>query len=161
MGSEMCIRDRSLNMLAQGTATKLPEKKVAALDVGLGLVPNAIIDQHFSERGRLGRLLSVLAERPQLLGIGVDEDTALIIERQVGIEVIGHGAVTIVDGRAMLSNNDTIDDRERLELLGVRLHVIPSGHRYVLNSLDLRKRHPPKRFLDAIRLLVDPSTVLG
>lgn len=151
----------SRNMLAQGMATRLPEKNVAALEAGMGLVPNAIIDQHFSERGRLGRLLSVLTERPELLGVGVDEDTALIIERQVGIEVIGRGAVTIVDGRTMLSNSDVIDDRERLEMLGVRLHVIPSGHRYVLNSADFRRRNPPERFVDAIRLLVEDAPFLS
>jgi cyanophycinase len=149
----------SRNMLAQGEATKLPEKDIADMDIGLGLLSNAIIDQHFSERGRLGRLLSVLAQRPELLGVGVDEDTALVIERGLGIEVIGQGAVTIVDGRAMVTNSGEIDTSERLELLGVQLHVIPSGHRYNLSSAELRKRHPPIQFIDAIKRLVEPGPI--
>ena len=151
----------SRNMLVQGEATMLPEKEVAELDIGLGFVARAIVDQHFSERGRLGRLLSALAQRPQMLGVGVDEDTALVIERGLGIEVIGRGAVTIGDGRHMLSNNDRIDERERLELLGVRLHVLPSGHRYSLNPKALQARAMPTALLEAVRLLVESGPIRG
>ena len=151
----------SRNMLVQGEATRLPEKEVAELDIGLGFVARAIVDQHFSERGRLGRLLSALAQRPQMLGVGVDEDTALVIERGLGIEVIGRGAVTIVDGRSMLSNHDRIDERERLELLGVRLHVLPSGHRYSLNPKALQARAMPTALLEAVRLLVESGPIRG
>ena len=151
----------SRNMLVQGEATRLPEKEVAELDIGLGFVARAIVDQHFSERGRLGRLLSALAQRPQMLGVGVDEDTALVIERGLGIEVIGRGAVTIVDGRQMLSNHDRIDERERLELLGVRLHVLPSGHRYSLNPKVLKSRAMPTALLEAVRLLVESGPIRG
>lgn len=151
----------SRNMLVQGEATMLPEKEVAELDIGLGFVARAIVDQHFSERGRLGRLLSAMAQRPQMLGVGVDEDTALVIERDLGIEVIGRGAVTIVDGRHMLSNHDRIDERERLELLGVRLHVLPSGHRYSLNPKVLQARAMPVALLEAVRLLVESGPIRG
>lgn len=151
----------SRNMLVQGEATMLPEKEVAELDIGLGFVARAIVDQHFSERGRLGRLLSALAQRPQMLGVGVDEDTALVIERGLGIEVIGRGAVTIVDGRSMLSNHDRIDERERLELLGVRLHVLPSGHRYSLKPTVSQARVMPTALLEAVGLLVEPGPIRG
>ncbi len=151
----------SRNMLAHGEATRLPEKEAAELDIGLGLISGAIIDQHFSERGRLGRLLSVLAESRSRLGVGVDEDTALIVERGIGVEVIGKGAVTIVDGRNMQSNYERIETRERLELLGVRLHVLPSGHRYKVAPRDLRKRHIPSSFLEAIGLIVEPGPIRG
>ena len=151
----------SRNMLVQGEATMLPEKEVAELDIGLGFVARAIVDQHFSERGRLGRLLSALAQRPQMLGVGVDEDTALVIERGLGIEVIGRGAVTIVDGRSMLSNHDRIDERERLELLGIRLHVLPSGHRYSLNPKALQARAMPTALLEKVGLLVESGPIRG
>lgn len=151
----------SRHMLVQGEATKQPEKEVAELDIGLGFVARAIVDQHFSERGRLGRLLSALAQRPQMLGVGVDEDTALVIERGLGIEVIGRGAVTIVDGRNMLSNQDRIEQRERLELLGVSLHILPSGHRYSLNPNVLKVRALPAALLEAIALLVEPGPIRG
>lgn len=151
----------SRNMLVQGEATIRPEKEVAELDIGLGFVAGAIVDQHFSERGRLGRLLSALAQRPQMLGVGVDEDTALVIERGQGIEVIGQGAVTIVDGRSMLSNHDSIDERERLELLAVRLHVLPAGHRYSLKPKVSQDRAIPAALLEAIGLLVAPGPIRG
>jgi cyanophycinase len=70
----------SRHMLALGTPTPSPQKDTVSTDIGLGFVANAIVDQHFSQRHRLSRLLSALAQRPDLLGVGIDEDTALIIE---------------------------------------------------------------------------------
>lgn len=121
-------------MLADGDTPRLPEKDAARLDRGLGLVPGAIIDQHFSERRRLGRLLSVVAAQPDLLGLGIDEDTALVIEQGRAVEVIGRGTVTLLDGRRMRSNIDEAEPRERLELLGVQLHLLPAGNRYALGD---------------------------
>ena len=148
----------SRHMLVQGEATRLPEKEAAELDLGLGFVARAIVDQHFSERRRLGRLLSVMAQQPQMLGVGVDEDTALVIHRGQGIEVIGEGAVTLVDGRGMSSNHDEIESRERLELLGVRLHLLPAGHSY---SLTPGARRLPTLLRDAVELLVAPGPIRG
>ena len=68
---------------------------------GLGFLSNAIIDQHFSQRQRLGRLISVIAGDPFLLGVGIDEDTALVVGADGVLEVVGSGAVTILDGRRM------------------------------------------------------------
>lgn len=151
----------SRNMLVQGEATRLPEKEAAELDIGLGFVANAIVDQHFSERGRLGRLLSALAQRPDMLGIGVDEDTALVIERGQGVEVIGQGAVTVVDGRRMQSNHQEIDSRQRLELLGVRVHLLPAGHRYGSLPGEPRPRPMPPSLDEAVDLLVAPGPIRG
>ena len=152
----------SRNMLVQGEATKLPEKDVAELDIGLGFIARAIIDQHFSERGRLGRLLSVLAERSQMLGVGVDEDTALVIERGVGVDVIGKGAVTLLDGRKMLSNFENVSERDHLEMLGVRLHVLPSGNSYRMNRRGIPNiRRLPSDLLDAVNLVVEPVPIRG
>ena len=149
----------SRTMLAQGPAVRLPEKDAADLDLGLGFVPAAIIDQHFSERGRLPRLLSVLAQRPQMLGVGIDEDTALVIERGTAIEVIGQGAVTLVDGRQMTTNADEIESNERLEMLGMRLHLLPSGHRYSTLPTGNRSRKLPTALQEAVRLLVTPGPI--
>lgn len=148
-------------MLAEGDTPRLPEKDAATLDLGLGFVSKAIIDQHFSERRRLGRLLSVLAQRPDMLGVGIDEDTALVIERGRGIEVIGQGAVTLIDGRRMRSNFDEVDSNERLEMLGVHLHVLPAGHRYSVQAGERGARPIPASLLDAIELLVAPGPVRG
>jgi cyanophycinase len=76
--------------------------------------------------------LSIVAQNPYLQGIGIDEDTALVVERGIGIEVLGEGAVTIVDGRTMETNIAEIDNRETPELIDVRLHLLPSGSKYQL-----------------------------
>lgn len=141
-------------MLAEGSTPWLPEKDAARLDDGLGLVPNAIIDQHFSERRRLGRLMSVMAEQPDRVGIGIDEDTALVIERGRGVEVVGRGVVTVLDGRRMVSNLAQVKTRERLELLGMRLHLLPAGNRYGVVDGERGQRPIPASLRDAISLLV-------
>ncbi|WP_020652333.1 cyanophycinase [Massilia niastensis] len=120
------------HMLAQGRTDLHPEKGAVSLAAGLGLLQRVVIDQHFSERQRLSRLLTVVAQNPYLQGIGIDEDTALVIERGVGIEVVGEGAVTVVDGRTMITNVADVRDRDTLELIDVRLHLLPAGSSYRL-----------------------------
>jgi len=151
----------SRQMLAVGETPRLPEKDAATLDLGLGFVSSAIIDQHFSERRRLGRLLSALAQRPDMLGIGIDEDTALVIERGQSVEVIGRGAVTLIDGRQMHSNFEDVDTSARLEMLGVRLHLLPAGHRYDVGPGEPDRRRLPPSLLDAVERLVAPGPIRG
>jgi len=134
------------HMLAQGRVELHPEKGSVSLGAGLGFLHKVVVDQHFSERQRLSRLLTVVAQNPYLQGIGIDEDTALVIERGVGIEVLGEGAVTIVDGRHMSTNLPDIANRETPELIDVRLHLLPSGSKYSLpredEGKDARSRIP-------------------
>ena len=147
-------------MLAEGDTPRLPEKDAAVLGTGLGFVANAIIDQHFSQRRRLGRLLSALAQRPDLLGVGIDEDTALLIERGRGIEVIGQGAVTLIDGRRMRTNYRDAESSERLEMLGVTLHVLPTGnHYYSEPSTRLKARPIPASLREAVAFLAVPGPI--
>ena len=120
------------HMLAQGRAEPLPEKGSVSLGAGLGFLHRVVIDQHFSERQRLSRLLTIVAQNPYLQGIGIDEDTALVVGIGRGIEVLGHGAVTIVDGRTMITNVADIKDRDTPELIDVRLHLLPAGSSYQL-----------------------------
>lgn len=149
-------------MLAEGDTPPLPQKDAAVLDVGLGFVDSAIVDQHFSQRRRLGRLLSVLAQRPDMLGVGIDEDTALIIERGRGIEVIGQGVVTLIDGRRMRSNFNDVAPNESLEMLGVTMHVLPAGNRYGSTVTERGISRPmPTTLRDAIRVLVAPGPIRG
>jgi cyanophycinase len=130
------------HMLATGRAELHPEKGSVSLGAGLGFLHKVVVDQHFSERQRLSRLLSVVAQNPYLQGIGIDEDTALIIERGVGIEVLGEGAVTIVDGRNMSTNIAEIDNNETPELIDVRLHLLPAGSKYHLPREGEENRLP-------------------
>jgi cyanophycinase len=142
------------HMLATGRAELHPEKGSVSLGAGLGFLHRVVIDQHFSERQRLSRLLSVVAQNPYLQGIGIDEDTALVIERGVGIEVLGNGAVTIVDGRSMSTNVADIALNATPELIDVRLHLLPAGSRYQLpveGDGNLRRIPAPLReFLDNV-----------
>jgi cyanophycinase len=138
------------HMLAQGRAELHPEKGSVSLGAGLGFLHKVVVDQHFSERQRLSRLLSVVAQNPYLQGIGIDENTALVVERGVGIEVIGQGAVTIVDGRQMSTNIADISNRETPELIDVRLHLLPSGSKYDLPRDGDEARRIPAPLLEFI-----------
>jgi cyanophycinase len=146
----------SRQMIAQGQAPIITEKDVVSFDIGLGLVTMAIIDQHFSQRRRLTRLLSALAQRPDLLGVGIDENTGLIITVNESIEVIGDGSVTILDGREMISNYDDIAAQEKLELLGIKMHLLPSGTRY---DLTISQKYDQRftSLLDAVKHLTLPG----
>jgi len=146
----------SRQMIAQGQAPIITQKDVVSFDIGLGLVSMAIIDQHFSQRRRLTRLLSALAQRPDLLGVGIDENTGLIITVNESIEVIGDGSVTILDGREMISNYEEIEAQEKLELLGVKMHLLPSGSSYHVNSYRAEEKRVAS-LLNAIKYLVLPG----
>lgn len=109
---------------ASGESYRIGELHMAP---GLGLMRDVIIDQHFAERGRYGRLLGAVAHNPRLLGVGIDEDTALLVEDNRG-QVIGSGAVYIVDGQDATHSNIAEARSERaLSMFDVRMHVLSSG----------------------------------
>lgn len=144
----------SEHMLAESTReSSLPQKGMVHLAAGFGFMPRVIVDQHFSERGRLARLLSVVAQNPYLLGVGIDENTALVVQRGVGIEIIGDGTVTLVDGTHMSSNFPDVDDHEPLEILNVLLHLLPSGANYYSNSESTPARVLPEALAKVISVL--------
>jgi cyanophycinase len=91
------------HMIAFGTGGATPKQRMSQLSAGLGLLRGVGIDQHFEQRNRYGRLLSLVAQSPSLLGLGVDEDTAAVIDDGSRLEVIGRGAVTVVDGQNLVS----------------------------------------------------------
>lgn len=105
---------------------------------GLGLVKDIIIDHHFAQRWRIGRLLGAVADKPSAFGIGIDEDTAIVVEAEQRLEVIGSGAVYIVDGRPVTYSN--ISEREfdrTMAIFDVKLHVLRSG-----DTFDFASRRP-------------------
>lgn len=150
----------SRHMISQGAAVLRPSKEATQTDIGLGFITQAVVDQHFSERRRLARLLSTLALRPDLLGVGIDEDTALVIERNKAIEIIGRGAVTVVDPTRMRSNVEQVNAEDQMEMLGVELHMLPSGHRYSLDAKDA-PAHWPDQLKKVLTRLVDPGPMRG
>jgi len=121
-------------MIVEGEAETNPRPEVARMDRGMGFLPGVVIDQHFAQRGRLGRLLSAVAQQPVFIGFGIDENTAIAINGSE-LEVIGEGAVTVVDVANLTHNNvDDLLKDEPMALCGVKLHILPDGYRFDLNS---------------------------
>jgi cyanophycinase len=125
----------SEHMVASGRQGVHPRKGMLHLVPGLGLLNRVIIDQHFSQRHRLGRLLSIVAHNPFLLGVGIDEDTAIVVEPDTAFSVIGAGAVTIVDARQMdYTNVLEAKAGQILAMSNIQLHVLPAGSRFHIES---------------------------
>jgi cyanophycinase len=125
----------SSHMIAFGASGATPKQRMAQIAAGLGVLPGVIIDQHFQERNRLGRLLSLIAQNPSLLGLGVDEDTAGVVGPDHVLEVIGRGSVTIVDGHQSETDAWEVRGHRPIMISHVILHSLPSGYRF-----DLRVR---------------------
>jgi cyanophycinase len=123
------------HMVAFGSSGATPKHRMANVAVGLGLVVNVVVDQHFEQRTRLGRLLAVVAQSPSLIGLGLDEDTAAIIDANDVLEVIGRGSVTIVDGSDVVTDAFQTSGHKPMMVSNARLHSLPSGYRF-----DLRAR---------------------
>jgi cyanophycinase len=104
------------------------------LVAGFGLLQDVIVDQHFSERGRLGRLATAYAANPGLLGIGLDEDTAVLIDKDGTLEVLGTGMVTIVDSRDAVSDYYEREVGEVLTVVDSHLFVLGPGRRFDLDA---------------------------
>ena len=125
----------SEHMIAGGEGDSGPAEGGAVLAPGLGLTNAGVIDQHFSERYRLGRLISAIALNPFLLGIGIDEDTGAFIDPDGVAEIVGSGTVTIVDGADLTySSAHAANRKEGLGMLGLKLDILHEGCRYDLNA---------------------------
>lgn len=125
----------SEHMIIGGEGGSTPTADGVTLAPGLGLTNNVIIDQHFRQRDRLGRLLTAVSYNPFVSGIGLDEDTAAFINPEGEFEVVGSGAVTIVDP-SQLEFSSMAEARrdEAITLIGMRLHVLSEGARYDTNQ---------------------------
>jgi cyanophycinase len=124
-------------MLVAGTSSESHRIGDLHMAPGLGLLRDVIIDQHFAQRGRFGRLFGAVAHNPRVLGLGVDEDTAMVVERD-SFKVIGSGAVCVVDGAGVTHSNIAEARPERvLSIYDVRLHVLSAG-----DGFDLSRRRP-------------------
>ncbi|MEH2435991.1 MAG: cyanophycinase [Nostoc sp.] len=124
-------------MIVEGDSETHPRIETVEMGPGLGFLPGVVIDQHFSQRGRLGRLISALILQPAVLGFGIDENTAMVVTDNQ-IEIIGQGAVTIVDeSEATYNNMSEILKDESLAICGAKLHILPHGFKF-----DLKTRQP-------------------
>jgi len=119
------------HMIAAGDEGPTPRNDMVTLAPGLGLTNRVVIDQHFRQRDRLGRLLTALAFNPFATGLGLDEDTAAFFGPDETIEVVGSGAITIVDPSQLeFSSMDAALAGQPVSLIGIRLHILIEGGSY-------------------------------
>lgn len=129
------------HMIAGGSTGTVPSGDGVNLAPGLGLTNDLLIDQHFSQRDRLGRLLTAISYNPFMMGVGIDEDTAIFIDPDHCFEVVGSGAVTIIDPVDLsYSSMSRASKEEALSLLDLKLHILSKGCRFDIHE---RKPFPP------------------
>src|SRR6478752_4790732 len=132
-------------MISLGDEGLAPRQRASQISAGLGLVEDVIIDQHFDQRGRYGRLMSMVAASPNLLGMGIDENTAAEIRGGTVMSVIGAGSIFVVNARNAIT--DAPDARRGAPLLvsGAVVHSLPTGSTFDLDHVELTafvERHP-------------------
>ncbi len=138
MGETMMIEGKSDASFRIGTGLKMAP--------GLGLIPCMLIDQHFAERGRIGRLIGATAHNPKNLGIGIDEDTAIVVDNQQRFHVLGSGAVYVLDAHeASGCNLSEGEENSALSIFNVKLHLLVKGdwfdvHRRIPHKQDLKPK---------------------
>jgi cyanophycinase len=123
------------HMIAFGDEGSTPIAGSVRLAPGLGLTNRFVIDQHFRQRDRLGRLLTALAYNPFAVGIGLDEDTAAFIAPDNTVHVEGSGGITVVDAaEVQFSSMANIEEGRPVCLLGVKLHILTQGATFNLHT---------------------------
>ena len=127
----------STHMVAFGASGASPKHRMAQISAGLGLLKGVVVDQHFEQRTRLGRLLAVVAQSPSLIGLGLDEDTAAIVYADGTVEVVGKGSVTIVDGSQVVTDAFQTKGHRPMMVSGAILHSLPSGYWFDLETRRL------------------------
>jgi cyanophycinase len=136
----------STSMIVRGESTSHPHKGAVKLSPGLGFLKNIIIDQHFTERGRISRLITAVSYNPYNLGIGIDENTAIILDGKGVLQVYGQGSATIVDGSQITYNEIAeVAEHESFSVCGVQMHILRDG--LVYDFLGRHPMQPPQEFL--------------
>ena len=124
-------------MISMGEEGVTPRQRSSQLTAGLGLIPGVIVDQHFDQRARYGRLLSLVASSPNLLGMGIDEDTAAEITDGTVLTVVGSGAVFVVDARSAITDAHEARRDAPLLVTGAVVHTLPFGATFDLTTATL------------------------
>jgi len=124
-------------MFISGAAKGTVRRADVGLAPGLSYWRDCIVDTHFAQRGRVSRMLVVFAHNPQVLGVGIDEDTAIEVEPGVGFKVFGSGAVFVFDGTVTHSSAPQAGDEDVIAMTDSAMHVLPKGY-----GFDLRTKRP-------------------
>ncbi len=134
------------HMIAYGDEGSTPRADMVQLAPGLGLTNTIVVDQHFRQRDRLGRLLTALAYNPFATGVGLDEDTAAFIAPDETLEVIGSGAITVVDPSELTySSMDSARRHDPVCLIDIRMHVLIEGGTYNTQTRKAAAKLPERR----------------
>lgn len=122
-------------MIAGGSAAEAFIKGAVTMYKGIGLIPELIIDTHFIRRGRFGRQSEAVAKHPNLIGIGLAEDTGMIIKNGSDCTVIGSGMVIIFDGSKLTHNNEKIlNEGTPMTMANLTIHVLSNGDNYDIKN---------------------------
>lgn len=124
-------------MISMGEEGVVPRQRVSQVSAGMGLLPGVILDQHFGQRTRYARLLSLIAASPSLLGVGIDEDTAAEITNERTMTVVGSGAVYVVDARGAVTDAHEARRDAPLMVSGAVVHSLPFGSTFDLGAAQL------------------------
>jgi cyanophycinase len=136
----------SNSMILTGDSDENPRVGAVEMAAGMDLIVGCIIDTHFSQRGRHGRLLTAVGHYPQDIGFGIDENTAMIVDKQ-GVKVIGEGSVTVIDASKMsYTNTSYVKKGKSLAMADVSIHVLPEGYKFNFKEQGtvIPKREMPK-----------------
>lgn len=138
------------NMIVGGSGDETPQGSLLNMAPGMGLVEEVVIDQHFAQRGRLGRLLMAVAQNPFILGVGIDEDTSILVKPDATFEVIGSNTATVIDASGIsFANVSELHAGEPLTLIDAKIHVLSRGggfdmksrRAYILNQMEENHAH--------------------
>lgn len=127
----------SSTMFISGSSKGTVRRADVSLAPGLGYWRDVVIDTHFAQRGRVSRMLVVFAHNPAILGVGIDEDTAIEVQPGVRFDVIGSGAVFVFDGTVTYTNAPSAKDEEVIAMTDSSMHVLPAGY-----GFDLKTKRP-------------------
>lgn len=132
----MCMSEE---MITGGSSTKSFIKGAVGMNKGMGFIPELIIDSHFIRRGRFGRLAEAVAKFPQLIGIGLGEDTGMVIKNGKTFEVIGSGMVIVFDARKAKHNNQNIiEEGSPMSLTHLTTHILANGDRFNIKKKKVK-----------------------
>lgn len=139
----------SSTMFISGNSKGTVRRADVGLAPGLGYWRDTVVDTHFAQRGRVSRMLVIFAHNPQILGVGIDEDTAIEVQPGVSFEVLGSGAVFVFDGTVTHTNAPEAGDDDVIAMTDSAMHVLPSGYAFDLETkrpiLPNGERIPPKK----------------
>lgn len=125
-------------MIVEGRGEDAPRRSDVRMSPGMGFLAHAVVDQHFAQRGRVNRLFAAVAQNPEILGIGIDEDTAIVVETERhAFRVIGSQTVTVVDGGPMTHTTASESEADApIAITDLRVHVLRRGYGFRLDSRE-------------------------